>query len=89
MPVVRYKPSGSIEYVRPHPTLALPHGCGAASPLEADGGAAAPDQSDPQLVASCAAQQAVREKLNGGPVPLQYRLKAGREGKDGYYEHFR
>lgn len=82
-----YKPSGSIEYVAPTPTLMLERGCGTASPLEGGGGAAAAGQTDAKLAETCAERQAARERMDRGPALLEYRLKAGREGRDGYYEH--
>lgn len=82
-----YKPSGSIEYVAPQPTLSLPQGCGVASPLTANGSQAALDHPNPQLRRACAEQQQARLAQARGPTALEYRLKRGREGRDGYYEH--
>jgi hypothetical protein len=84
-----YKPSGSIEYVAPQPTLSLPQGCGIASPLTANGSEAAEDHPDLQLRRTCAEQQQARLAQARGPVALEYQLKEGREGRDGYYKHVR
>ena len=70
----------------PEPTLSLPQGCGMASPLTANGSEAALDHPDHQLRRACAEQQQARLARARGPVPLEYRLKGGREGRDGYYE---
>ena len=69
-----YKPSGSIEYVGPHETLAWRPGCGTTKPWE-------PERS-PQCVEQL---QAYRRAQQAGPAKLEYVLKSGQQGKDGYY----
>ena len=69
-----YKPSGSIEYVGPHETLAWRPGCGITKPWE-------PERS-PQCVDQL---QAYRRAQQTGPAKLEYVLKSGQQGKDGYY----
>ena len=82
-----YKPSGSVDFVPPNPTLALPRGCGTASPWESDGaGAAASEPPDSALRAACIEQQERRTRSQRGPVKLEYELRLGKEGVDGYFK---
>ena len=80
-----YKPSGSINYATPAPTLALPSGCGSKGSVAAgaDGGGALPN-APPAQRQECTRLQGERRRSQQ-PFEFVYELSKGREGQDGYY----
>lgn len=76
-----YKPSGSINYATPLPTVALPSGCGDA---QSDVGGGTAPHASLELRQQCQAEQA-RRLASQQPFDFVYALAGGRDGQDGYF----